>query len=51
MGPNVYGIGEAARFYFNKQPSQLTLQESIFFSRELYPAPNILNTSLIKRVI
>jgi hypothetical protein len=31
-GPNVYGIGEAARFYFNKQPSQLTLQESIFLA-------------------
>lgn len=31
-GPNVYGIGEAARFYFNKQPAQLNLQESIFLA-------------------
>lgn len=31
-GPNVYGIGEAARFYFNKPPSQLTLNESIFLA-------------------
>jgi hypothetical protein len=31
-GPGVYGIGEASRFYFNKRPSQLTLQESIFLA-------------------
>lgn len=31
-GPNVYGIGEAARFYFNKHPSQLNLRESIFLA-------------------
>jgi hypothetical protein len=31
-GPNVYGIGEAARFYFSKTPSELTLQESIFLA-------------------
>ncbi len=31
-GPNVYGIGEASRFYFNKRPSQLSLQESIFLA-------------------
>lgn len=31
-GPNVYGIGEASRFYFNKRPAQLTLQESIFLA-------------------
>lgn len=31
-GPNVYGIGEASRFYFNKPPSALTLQESIFLA-------------------
>ncbi len=31
-GPNVYGIGEAARFYFNKTPAELSLQESIFLA-------------------
>ena len=31
-GPNVYGIHEAAHFYFNKKPAELTLQESIFLA-------------------
>ncbi len=31
-GPNIYGIHEAARFYFNKKTSELTLQESIFLA-------------------
>jgi hypothetical protein len=37
-GPNIYGIGEASRFYFNKSPSELTLQESIFLAG-IIPAP------------
>ncbi len=37
-GPNVYGIGEASRFYFNKKPSDLNLQESIFLAG-IIPAP------------
>lgn len=37
-GPNVYGIHEAARFYFNKNPLQLNLQESIFLA-SLIPHP------------
>src|SRR6476620_7713093 len=28
-GPNVYGIGEAAQFYFQKKPSDLTLNECL----------------------
>ena len=31
-GPDVYGITEAANFYFNKKPSQLDLNESIFLA-------------------
>lgn len=37
-GPNVYGIGEASRFYFSKSPDELTLAESIFLS-SLIPSP------------
>ena len=29
-GPNVYGIGEASQFYFQKSPSQLSLNECLF---------------------
>lgn len=31
-GPNIYGIGEASMFYFQKHPSQLTLNESLFLA-------------------
>ena len=37
-GPNVYGIGEAAHFYFNKRPAELTLQESLFLA-SIIPHP------------
>src|ERR1043165_2342832 len=37
-GPNVYGIGEASRIYFNKRPSELNLQESVFLAG-IIPAP------------
>ena len=37
-GPNVYGIGEASNFYFNKRPSALTLQESLFLA-SIIPRP------------
>ncbi|MES2621729.1 MAG: biosynthetic peptidoglycan transglycosylase, partial [Bacteroidota bacterium] len=37
-GPDVYGIGEASRFYFSKKPAELTLQESIFLA-SIIPAP------------
>jgi len=37
-GPNIYGIKSAAQFYFNKKPSQLTLQESIFLAA-IIPSP------------
>ena len=31
-GRNIYGIGEAARYYFDKRPSDLNLGESIFLA-------------------
>ena len=38
LGPNIYGIGEASRFYFNKPPSELSLEEGIFLA-SLLPHP------------
>ena len=37
-GPMVYGIGEAAEFYFKKRPSQLSIEESIFLA-SIVPKP------------
>ncbi|WP_310557231.1 transglycosylase domain-containing protein [Flavobacterium sp.] len=37
-GPNVYGIGEAAAFYFQKQPIDLTLKECLFLA-SIVPKP------------
>ncbi len=37
-GRNVYGIGEAARYYFGKHPSELSLGESIFLAN-IVPRP------------
>ncbi|MFN4083931.1 MAG: biosynthetic peptidoglycan transglycosylase [Bacteroidia bacterium] len=37
-GPNVYGIGEASKYYFNKIPSMLTLSESLFLA-SIIPSP------------
>ncbi len=39
-GPNVFGIGEASRFYFNKKPAELNLQESIFLAG-IIPNPRV----------
>ncbi|POY37041.1 penicillin-binding protein [Solitalea longa] len=36
--PNVYGVGEAARFYFAKHPSELNLGESMFLA-SIIPSP------------
>lgn len=38
-GPNVYGIGEASRFYFQKSPSELTLNECLFLAN-IVPSPS-----------
>lgn len=37
-GPMVYGIHEAADFYFKKRPSQLSIEESIFLA-SIVPKP------------
>ncbi|PRZ26137.1 transglycosylase domain-containing protein [Flavobacterium granuli] len=37
-GPNVYGIGEASHFYFQKSPSELNLNECLFLAR-IIPSP------------
>lgn len=37
-GPDVYGIGEAAQFYFQKRPMDLTLSESLFLAT-IIPRP------------
>jgi hypothetical protein len=37
-GPNVYGIGEASSFYFQKIPSELSLNECLFLAN-IIPSP------------
>ena len=37
-GKNVYGIGEAARYYFEKSPADLTVGESIYLA-SIVPKP------------
>ena len=37
-GPDVYGIGEASRYYFGKPPAELTLGESIYLA-SIVPKP------------
>jgi membrane peptidoglycan carboxypeptidase len=38
FGPNVYGIGEASAFYFQKKPMDLTLNECLFLAT-IIPRP------------
>ncbi|MEN9335927.1 MAG: Monofunctional biosynthetic peptidoglycan transglycosylase [Bacteroidota bacterium] len=37
-GPDVYGIGEAAAYYFQKRPSELTLKECLYLAT-IIPKP------------
>ena len=37
-GPNVYGIGEASKFYFQKEAADLTLKECLFLA-SIVPKP------------
>jgi hypothetical protein len=40
MGKNLYGIGEASRYYFGKRPSELNVGEGIFLAN-IVPRPKI----------
>ena len=40
MGRNVYGIGEASRYYFGKSPAELNVGEGIFLAN-IVPNPKI----------
>ncbi|WP_192821454.1 biosynthetic peptidoglycan transglycosylase [Rufibacter sp. LB8] len=42
-GPNVYGVKEAARFYFEKAPNELTLEEAMFLA-SIVPKPKLYRT-------
>jgi hypothetical protein len=37
-GPDVYGIGEASKYYFDKSPADLTLDECVYLS-SIIPSP------------
>jgi membrane peptidoglycan carboxypeptidase len=37
-GPNVYGIGEAAKFYFNTTPDKLTYPQCVYLA-SIIPSP------------
>jgi len=39
-GPRIYGITEAAHYYFNKTPAELNLEESIYLS-SIIPNPKL----------
>lgn len=43
-GPLIYGIQEASAYYFNKRPSQLTTEESIFLA-SIIPKPKRFRSS------
>jgi membrane peptidoglycan carboxypeptidase len=45
-GPNVYGVTDAARFYFDKFPSELNLGESIFLA-SIVPKPKRFKNSFL----
>lgn len=37
-GPGIYGVGEAAKYYFDKRPSQINTEEAIFLA-SIIPSP------------
>jgi membrane peptidoglycan carboxypeptidase len=46
-GPGIYGIHEAAHYYFDKEPSALTLEECIYLS-SIIPNPKAFRYSFDK---
>jgi hypothetical protein len=44
-GPNIFGIGQASEFYFQKKPRDLTAAESIYLV-SLIPAPSLAKWSI-----
>jgi hypothetical protein len=40
MGNNVYGIGEASRYYFGKSPAELSVGEGLFLTN-IVPKPKV----------
>ena len=46
-GPDVYGVGEASRFYFLKKPSDLSMEECIFLT-SIIPNPKMFKYSFEK---
>lgn len=51
-GPNIYGIGEASRFYFNKMPHDLNVNQCLFLA-SIIPKPKgfmsrLVNTETLK---
>jgi hypothetical protein len=46
-GPGIYGIGEAAEFYFAKHPSELNIPESVYLSA-IIPRPKYFRYSFNK---
>lgn len=50
MGPGIYGIGPAARYYFQKHPSQLTAKEGAYLAM-LLPSPKRYSVSFRKKTL
>ncbi len=48
MGPGIYGVGQASRYYFQKTPSQLTAKEGAFLAM-LLPSPKKYAVSFRKK--
>jgi len=48
LGPGIYGIGQASRYYFQKPPSQLTAKEGAFLAI-LLPSPKKYSVSFRKK--
>jgi monofunctional biosynthetic peptidoglycan transglycosylase len=48
LGPGIYGIGSAARYYFHKAPSELNAKEGAFLAM-LLPSPKRYSVSFRKK--